>query len=283
MRISWTSSCMVFSLSMLSLGIMIPSPGFAQSTPPYLYLPDVGFAATKAEELPLGIHFSVESGPTGGPYRSTEFFQGITSTEGGGAWAQRDNTWGICFNLDKCSGHRILPDLYDFSYTLESSYQSHPSAPTLIEQNFNMRYADGTFHRPWAMHIWNEQKAAVLNFSSKPGEVSFQVNQNGKTVIGSPFRQPIKQLEVVGDALVTGDLEVDGALLTDGLPVLLDSESTTSGPLRWAVSNGDDLNSAIEVCAEARLECGSAMLPRGQILECSASIAQGVVFFALCR
>jgi hypothetical protein len=255
----------------------------AQMGPSYPLLPDVGFEAPENDALPTGIHFGVESGPTGGPYRFTEFFQGVTSTEGGGAWSQRDNTWGICFNLDKCSGLRILPDLYDFSYTLESAYQASPSSATLIEQNFNMRYADGTFHRPWAMHIWTEQKSAVLNFSSTPGGVSFQVNQNGNTVIGRPFRQPIKQLEVVGDELVTGDLDVDGELRVDGYPVLVNVGSQTSGPARWAVSNGESLDSAAEVCAESRLECGSAMLPSSQILECSSSIEQGLVFFALCR
>lgn len=282
MRIRCNLSLVVSSLLSLVVAIAA-STAFAQASPPYVFLPDVAFEATEPETLPIGIHFGVESGPTGGPYRATEFFQGITSTEGFGAWAQRDNTWGICFNLDRCSGHRILPDLYDFSYTLESAYQQGSNWPTLIEQNFNMRYADGTFHRPWAMHIWNEDKAAVLNFSSKPGEVSFQVNQNGNTVIGPPFRQPIKKLEVVGDALVTGDLDVDGDLRMDGLPVLVSSESPTSGPALWAISNGTDLDSANEVCGAARLDCSNAMMPRGQMLACSVTIPQGVVYFALCR
>ena len=115
MRIRCNLSLMV--ILMLSLGVVVAAPAvFAQASLPYLFLPDVGFEATEVESLPIGIHFGVESGPTGGPYRSTEFFQGITSTEGGGAWAQRDNTWGICFNLDKCSGQRILPT-YTISHT----------------------------------------------------------------------------------------------------------------------------------------------------------------------
>lgn len=255
----------------------------AQTPPSFLTLPDVGFPATGVERMPVGIHYAVESGPTGGPYRSTQFFEGVASTEGGGTWVKRDNAWGICFNLVNCSGQRILPDMYDFSYMLESDYQGDPSWPTLVEQNFNMRYADGTFHRPFAMHIRTEQKTAVLNFSSKPGQVSFQVNQNGNTVIGPPFRQPIKTLEVVGDALVTQDLEVDGELTVDGLPVLVSSDSPSSGSLRWGISDGNASDSANEVCDAARLECSGATLPNGVSISCSSSIARGVVFFALCR
>ena len=90
---------------MLGLGSFLEaSITSAQTNPPYLLLPDIGFEATGAEQLPVGVHFDVESGPTGGPYRTTQFFEGIASTEGNGAWAQRNNVWGICFNLVNCSG-----------------------------------------------------------------------------------------------------------------------------------------------------------------------------------
>jgi len=255
----------------------------AQTNPPFAYLPDVGFRATPAESLPVGVHYDVEAGPTGGPYRTTQFFEGVISSEGSGAWSQRDNAWAICFNLVNCSGQRILTDMYDFSYVLESAYQAGPTWPTLIEENFNVRYADGTVHRPWAMHIRTEDKSAVLNFSSEPGKISFQVNQNGNTVIGNPFRQPREQLEVVGDALITGDLEVQGGLEVDGSPVMTVSSSPSSGPLRWGVSVVGGVGSAGEVCEQAGMGCGSALLPSGQLLACSARFSPGVVFFALCR
>lgn len=272
---------LVWQLGLSSL--VVASVASAQAPPPFLTMPDIGFEATDVEGMPVGIHYSVESGRTGGPYRTTQFFEGIASTEGGGRWAKRDNAWGICFNLVNCTGQRILPDMYDFSFVLESDYQGDPSWPTMIEQNFNMRYPDGTFHRPFAMHIRSEEKNAVFNFSSKPGEVSLHINQNGKTVIGNPSRQPIKQLEVEGDALVTRDLQVDGELTVDGLPVLVSSESASSGALRWGLSDGDATDSANDVCQAARLECTSAMLPRGQTIDCSQPIAAGLVFFALCR
>jgi hypothetical protein len=255
----------------------------AQSSIPVYGLPNIGFQATEVESIPFGIHFAAEYGPTNGPYRETNFFEGVTSTEGGGAWAQRNNVWGICFNLYHCSGARILPDVHDFSFTLESSYQGNAASPTLIENNLNMRYADGTFHRPWLIHIRNEEKTAVLNFSSKPGETSFQVNQNGNTVIGNPFRQPVFRLEVVGNALITSDLRVDGSLTTNGLPVMVSSESANAGPMRWSISNGGDMDSPLEVCESARLECDSGLFPTGEVFSCPASVQPGVIFFALCR
>jgi hypothetical protein len=255
----------------------------AQANPYFFALPDIGFRVTPVEELPVGLHFGAEVGPTGGPYRYTEFFQGMTSTEANGAWAKRDNVWGLCFNLEQCSGQRILPDLYDFSWTWESAFQVNSTAPTLVENNLNVRYADGTEHRPWAFHIWTEQKAAVLSFSSKPDRVNFHINQNGNVVIGTPFRQPVKQLEVVGDALFTQNVEVTGNVKVAGASVLTASSNPSSGPLQWGASDGAGFATAEAVCAASRLACRSGLLPSGAQLACSVPLPAGSIFFALCQ
>ena len=281
-----TMKLLRFLLTLLlasGVSCLFPGSGSAQQAPPLIVIPDVGFRATPAEELPTGLHFGAEAGPTGGPYRYTEFFQGVTSHDDNGLWARRDNVWGLCFNLEKCTGQRILPDLHSFSWTWESDYQPTPTTPPLVENNFNFRYADGQEHRPWALHVWTEEKLASLSFSSLPDRVNFQINQNGNVVIGPPYRQPVKQLEVVGDAFVTQDVEVGGRVTAGGAPVLTGSTHPASGQLRWGISDGAGFATAEAFCTASRLACRSAMLPGGAQFECSLRIPEGRVVFALCQ
>jgi hypothetical protein len=248
----------------------------------FVTIPDSGFTATPPGEQPSGLHFALEYGPTGGPYQPSEFFIGVGADEANGAWVQRDNVFGLCFNLSHCYG-RIIPGLYDFSWTWEAGFKPASSTSNAIENNLNVTYSDGTLHRPWAFDILTDQKAAVLNFSSTPGNVNFQINQNGNVVIGPPFRQPVNQLEVVGSALFTQNVAVSGNVTVAGLPVVTGSGSASYGPLQWGISDGVQLNSASAVCAASRLGCQGAVLPNGTQLTCAQPQPQGVIFFALCQ
>ena len=214
----------------------------------------------------------------------TEFFQGVTATDGRGALGQPDSVYGLCFNLDHCMGNRILPDVHAFAWTWEASYQPSPAVQTLIENNVGIVYADGTYHRPWAFDILTGDKKAVLNYSSTPDRVNFQINQNGNVVIGTPFRQPIYQLEVVGDALVTGGVDVSGDLRVAGARVVTTpGTGASSGPMQWGISDGAARASADAICAASQLDCRGAVLPNGAQLACSAEQPEGAVFFALCQ
>jgi len=275
-------------IRLLTAVVLILSPGFsrdgaAQQPGNFQMLPDVGFNATAADGIPVGVHYLAAVGPTGGPYQPTEFFTGVTVTEGEGTWAIRDNVFGVCFNLYNCTNQRFLPNLYDFSWTWEAGFQSSTSQPNAVENNIAVNYADGTTHRPWTLDIFTAQKSAVLNFSSTPGNVNFQINQNGNVVIGPPFRQPVKQLEVVGDALFTQNVDVSGNLTASGLQVVTGSGSASFGPLQWGISDGAQLSSAGAICAASHLGCQGGALPNGARLNCSNSEPRGVLFFALCQ
>jgi hypothetical protein len=267
---------------------LILSPGFsrdgaAQQAGNFQMLPDVGFATTAADGIPVGIHYLASVGPTGGPYQPTEFFTGVSATEGEGTWAIRDNVFGVCFNLVNCSSQRFLPNLYDFSWTWEAGFKPSTSTPNTVENNIAVNYVDGTTHRPWTLDILTDQKAAVLNFSSTPNNVTFQINQNGNVVIGPPFRQPVKQLEVVGQALFTQSVDVLGNLTVTGLPVVTGSGNASFGPLQWGISDGTQVNSAGAICGQSRLGCQGGVLPNGTRLTCSNTEPRGVIFFALCQ
>jgi len=247
-------------------------------------MPDIGFNAAPVDTAPDGLHFAAEVGPTGGPYDTSEFFQGVVSTEALGTWAQRDSIFGLCFNQDHCTPTRLVPNRYDFAWTWEASYQPSTSSGTLIENNVGVTYADGTNHRPWAFDILTDQKAAVLNFSSTPGQVNFQINQNGNVAIGPATTQPAKQLEVIGDALFTQDVDVSGNLTVAGANVVTTPGSgASSGPLQWGISNGGALGSAAGICSASRLGCRGGVLPNGTPFACSVQQAAGTVFFALCQ
>lgn len=244
---------------------------------------DIVFPATEVEGLPAGIHHEADIGPGGGPYRRTRFFSGVLSTEGEGLWIERNNVWCLSYNLDHCTGVPLLPDTGAFHWTWEASYKPTESTPALIENNVDVRYGDGTWHRPWALHVDTENQRANLHFLPAPGVEKFQINQNGNVVIGTPFRQPVRQLEVVGDALFTRSVQVDGTLTVSGRRVLTESTSAAHGVLRWGISDGAGLASAHGVCKASGLACEGAVLPDGSRPECEASHAPGTVFFALCR
>src|SRR5262249_33419323 len=152
---------------LLSIAFGLGAAGTCSSQtapPPFTAMPDIGFNAAPVDTAPDGLHFAAEVGPTGGPHETSEFFQGVVSTEALGTWAQRDSIFGLCFNQDHCMPTRLVPDRYDFAWTWEASYQPSTSSGTLIENNVAVTYADGTNHRPWAFDILTDQKAAVLNF-----------------------------------------------------------------------------------------------------------------------
>jgi hypothetical protein len=256
---------------------------FAERAPALTFFEDIVFPATPVESRPIGIEFGVQTGPTGGPYDDTAFFFGVASTEARGMWAERDNSWGVCYNLDNCTGALILPDEHAFVWGWEASYKATPSSPTLIENNVNVRYVDGSFHRPWAFHINTDTKRASLHFLPSPGVTKFQINNNGNVVIGTPFRQPAYQLEVVGDTYVTKSLRVDGPLTVGGLRVAARGASPAQGVVRWGLADGGALSSGAGVCAASGLACGGAVLQDGSQYDCNAAFVPGTVLFALCR
>jgi len=268
---------------LIALVLATARSGTAQqsSNGDFTLMPDSGFAPTPLDEQPIGLHFGAYVGPTGD--QETEFFQGVNSTDARGSWGQPDSVYGLCFNLDHCTGTKILPDVHAFQWTWEASYQPSSSSQTLIENNVDISYPDGTWHRPWAFDVLTGNKAAVLNFSSTPGRVNFQINQNGNVVIGPPFRQPIKQLEVVGDALITGGVDVSALRVAGASVVTTPGTGSSSGPMLWGISNGAALASANAVCAASRLGCRGAVLPNGAQVACSAAQPTGTVFFALCQ
>jgi hypothetical protein len=102
-------------------------------------------------------------------------------------------------------------------------------------------------------------------------------------VIGPPFRQPIKQLEVVGDALITGGVDVSALRVAGARVVTTPGTGSSSGPMLWGISNGAALASANAVCAASQLGCRGAVLPNGAPVACSAAQPNGAVFFALCQ
>jgi len=271
----------------LGICIFLASLGLAsdvRAQQDFATIPDEGFAVAPLGPGPFtGLHFAIEDGPSGGPYQPNEFFLGVVPNEGNGTWFRRDNVFGLCFNLPGCNYPRYVPNEYDFTWDWESGFQAGATWPTLIENNVNVTYADGTTHRPWAFDINTDQKNAVLNFSSTPGNVTFQINQNGNVVIGPPFEQPQEQLEVVGSALFTQNVSVSGNVTVGGHPVVRGSASASFGPLQWGISDGVQINSASAVCAASQLSCQSAVLPNGTQLSCSQLQPQGAVFFALCQ
>jgi hypothetical protein len=141
---------------------------------------------------------------------------GVSSTEGRGLWAERDNVLCLAYNRVHCGG-KLLPGEHDFNWTWEASFKQNAASPTLIENNVNVTYADGTTHRPWALYVDTQAKRAGFSFQSSSGVINFHVNPNGNVVIGPRYRQPSKQLEVVGSQLVTGTIEAQGGLAVQGL------------------------------------------------------------------
>jgi hypothetical protein len=270
-----------FATLALIVSLGLSRDGKAQQD--FVALTDIGFVATPSEGQPSGLHFATEEGPTGGPYQPSEFFQGVTSTEADGAIPLRDNTFGLCFNMSHCTPTRLIPNLHSFAWTWEAGYQPVGATSPYIENNVGVTYSDGTYHRPWAFHIFTAQKEAVLSFSSKPNQVNFHINQNGNVVIGPLFQQPIHQLEVVGSELVTQNVTVSGNMTVAGQPVVTGTGSASHGPLQWGVSDGVQLNSASAICAASQLGCQGAVLPNGTNATCSQPQPEGVLFFALCR
>jgi hypothetical protein len=258
--------------------------GMAQQD--YVTIPDDGFAATAPQGMPSGLHFGTEEGPTGGPYQPSEFFEGVTSSTSNDSIPRVDNVFGLCFNLSHCVpsyASFLIPGQYAFSWTWEGGFEPVGSPYPYIENNVDIFYSDGTIHRPWALIDLTGAKAAGLNFSSTPNQVNFQINTNGNVVIGPPFQAPTHQLEVVGSALVTKNIDVSGNLTVAGQQVVTGSGSASYGPLQWGISDGAQFNSASAVCAASRLGCQGAVLPNGTQLTCVQPQPLGVVFFALCQ
>src|SRR4029453_1429569 len=265
---------------LIALGLATARSAAAQqsSDGAFTLMPDSGFPTSFAEEPPIGLHFGAYVGPT--VDEETEFFQGVTTHMHG---TEPTSVYGLCFNFDHCTSTKILPDFHAFSWRWEADYQPPGWQQALIENNVDIAYADGTHHRPWAFHVLTGDKQAVLNFSSAPGRVNFQINQNGNVVIGPPFRQPIKQLEVVGDALITGGVEVSALSVAGARVVTTPGAGSSFGPMQWGISNGAGLASANAICAASQLGCRGAVLPNGGELACSAEQPNGTVFFALCQ
>jgi hypothetical protein len=208
----------------------------------------------------------------------------MTSTEGGGAWAARDNVLKLCYNFDNCSGNPLLLDEHAFDWTWEASFKPTASVAPWIENNVNVRYADGSYHRPWSFIVATDTKRASLSFLPFPGVVKFQIHANGHVAIGTPVGgPPARQLEVFGDARVSKQLQVDGKLTVAGLPVVTGSGSPGQGIVRWAVSDGRALSSGEAVCSESALACEGTVLPDGDVFDCDTPLVAGTLLFALCR
>ena len=258
---------------------------YAEKAHALTFLEDIVFPPTQAEARPIGLEFGAQTGPTGGPYRDTAFSIAMTATEARGAWARRDNVLKLCYNFDNCSGNPLLLDEHAFDWTWEASFKPTASAPTWIENNVNVRYVDGSYHRPWSFIITTETKRASLSFLPIPGKVKFHINSNGNVAIGTPVGTgpPARQLEVFGDARVTKHLQVDGKLTVAGLPVVTSSDAAGQGIVRWAVSDGGALSYGEAVCSESGLACDGTVLPGGDVFDCDTPLVAGTVLFALCR
>jgi hypothetical protein len=181
------------------------------------YADDLVFPPTPVDGISAGVYYEAETGPSGGPYAPTRFFRGAASTEGGGLWAERDNVFCLAYNRKQC-GARLLPAEHDFSWTWEASFKQNAASPTLIENNLNVAYVDGSLHRPWAFYVNTATKRANLTWASSPAITNFNINENGNVLIGPRVGQPIRQLEVNGDQLVTGRLEAWTGIVVQGVP-----------------------------------------------------------------
>jgi hypothetical protein len=274
---------MIKAFTTLTLIVLLGLSMDARAQQDFVTITDVGFAATPPQGQASGLHFATEEGPTGGPYRPSEFFEGVNSSTADDTIPWRDNIFGLCFNLSYCAPPLLIPGLHAFSWTWEAGYQPVGSAYPYIENNVDIFYSDGTSHRPWAFIDLTGAKAAGLSFSSTPNRINFQINTNGNVVIGPPFQEPTHQLEVVGSALVTQNVDVSGNLTVTGHQVVTGSGNASYGPLQWGVSDGVQFNSASAVCAASRLGCQAAVLPNGTQLACVQPQPRGVVFFALCQ
>jgi len=211
--------------------------------------------------------------------RSTQFFEGVISTDEGGTLAQPSNVFCNAYNLDECGSSRIDTGEHAVKWMLEATRRDTPLADEYVQNRVTFTANDGTSWDPWTFRVNVDQLRSSFEFNSSPTKRAFTLFETGEVRIGPEDPSlPVHQLEVMGTARITASVGVQGNLLVSGNI----TQNTSSNQMLWGDASDLAFDSANEVCAAAGLSCEGAHEPDGSALACNATPTSGFLF-ALCE